>query len=367
MKLQKLYSRRSDGKVQSWEIEVEGNKFRVHSGIKDGQIVTTEWTVTEVKNSGKKNATTAEEQALAEAKAILKKKIDKGYFENESDIDNEIHFEPMLAKVYQDYKEDIDFSKNITVNPKLDGMRCIVKSNGMFSRNGKPILSSPHIYEALKPLFQYNQDYIFDGELYADKLANDFDKLMSLAKKSKPTKEDILESSEVLEYHIYDFPYWDDTFVNRYNELEKVLSHCKSDKIKMVKAYEVKTHEEVDDYYGKFMEDGYEGLMVRLNEPYENKRTKSLLKYKEFRDEEFLILDVLEGLGNKSGMAGAIVCELKDGRTFNSNIKGNRKFFRMMLTNKSEFIGKQATIKYFNLTPSGVPRFPYFLRLREEE
>lgn len=103
-------------------------------------------------------------------------------------------------------------------------------------------------------------------------------------------------------------------------------------------------------------------MIVRQDTLYENKRTKSLLKYKEFNDAEYRIVDVLEGVGNKSEMAGSIVCT--DGKvSFNSNIKGNREFCRQMLKGKKKYVGKMATIQYFNLTPDGIPRFPYFLRL----
>ena len=115
-----------------------------------------------------------------------------------------------------------------------------------------------------------------------------------------------------------------------------------------------------------FVENGYEGAMVRLDTKYEQKRTKNLLKYKEFKDGEYLILNVVEGVGNRSGGAGAIVCKNKDGSTFNSNIKGTREFCKEMLLKKDDYIGKTATIKYFNLTVDGVPRFPYFMGLRDE-
>ena len=49
MKLQTLYARRSDGKPQLWEMEIEGNKDRTIVGIVDGEKVTSEWTTCEGK------------------------------------------------------------------------------------------------------------------------------------------------------------------------------------------------------------------------------------------------------------------------------------------------------------------------------
>ncbi len=114
-----LYSRTSKGKIQQWQVEVEGNKFRAISGQKDGKLVISKFTECSGKNSGKTNETTPEEQALAEAKALWQKKINKGYYEKIEDIDNEMFFEPMLAKNYNDRKDKLTFP--LYVQPKLDG------------------------------------------------------------------------------------------------------------------------------------------------------------------------------------------------------------------------------------------------------
>lgn len=364
MKLPSLYSRRSDGKIQIWEKEIVANKHRTHSGIKDGEIVVSEWTECLEKNIGKKNYLTAENQALAEASADWQKKKDKGYKADINAVDDFTFFEPMLAKVYQDYKDEVTFP--VYVQPKLDGLRLIASKDGLYTRNGKEYKSIPHIWTALKPLFDYNPKYVFDGEVYADKFANDFNKICSLAKKTKPTPEDLTEAEKYIEYHIYDFPFWGDVFSKRMEQLGKVLKFCKSKHICQVQTKIANDHAEVDSHYEDYVSQGYEGLMVRLDANYETKRTKVLLKYKEFKDDEYEIMDVVEGIGNRSGGAGAIVCKNKDNSTFNSNIKGNREFCRQMLLNKKDYIGKMATIQFFNLTVDGVPRFPYFLRVRDE-
>lgn len=379
MKLPPLYSRRSDGKVQIWEKEVDGGKHRSHSGILNGEIVTSAWTVCAGKNVGRANETSPAQQALAEANSEWKKKKDKGYKEDINEIDTMSFFEPMLAKLWQDHKddvlEDIKNKKYPWVQTKLDGLRLIANKDGLWTRNGKAYKSIPHIYEALKPLFDYNPKYIFDGEVYADRYATDFNKICSLAKKTKPTAEDLAESAKSIEYHIYDFPFWEDVFSERFKELKKVLKFADGNKIlKLVRTHKVTSEEEIVSYFEEFIEAGYEGMMVRLDTKYENKRTKNLLKYKEFIDEEYLIVDVIEGEGNRSGVAGKIVCQRLDGKPFGdgkltceSSIKGNMEYCKEMLENKDQYIGKIGTIKYFNLTPAGKPRFPYFMRLREDD
>lgn len=366
MKFPPLYSRRSDGKIHIWEKEVDGNKHRTISGIADGKAVISEWTVCAGKNTGRANSTTAEQQSLMECKSEIQKKLDKGYKEDINDIDTALFFEPMLAKTWQDYKDEALKTGTLFLQPKLDGLRLVANKDGLWTRNGKEYKSIPHIYDALRPLFRYNPKYIFDGEVYADKFNQDFNKICSLAKKSKPTKDDLLEAAKSIEYHIYDFPFWNEKFSERHAELKKVLNFSSNPALKLVRTYEAKSEKDVVDFYEEFVEDGYEGAMVRLDTKYEQKRTKNLLKYKEFKDGEYLILDVVEGVGNRSGGAGAIVCKNKDGTTFNSNIKGTREFCKEMLLKKDEYIGKIGTIKYFNLTVDGVPRFPYFMGLRND-
>lgn len=374
MKLPPLYSRRSDGKIQIWEKEIVDNRHRSHSGILNGEIVTSEWTMCSGKNVGRTNETSSHQQALAEAKSEYQKKLDKGYKADINDIDNASFFEPMLAKTWQDYKEEALKSGKLFLQPKLDGLRLIANKDGLWTRNGKEYKSIPHIYEALRPLFKYNPKYIFDGEVYADKFANDFNKICSLAKKTKPTKEDLVEAASHIQYHIYDFPFWDDVFSARYGELEKVLGFAKGNPVlQLVETHEALSEDEIVKYYGEFVEDGYEGAMVRLDTKYEQKRTKNLLKYKEFKDGEYRIIDVQEGVGNRSGGAGYITCQKLDKTpfldgtsSFDCNIKGTREYCKYMLAHKDEFIGKVGTVKYFNLTPDGKPRFPYFMGLRDE-
>jgi ATP-dependent DNA ligase len=234
----------------------------------------------------------------------------------------------------------------------------------MWSRNGKPIVSAPHIFESLKPLFESNPDLIFDGELYADKYSNDFNAICSIVKKTKPTQQDLLDSANVIQYHIYDLPSHDDVFTSRY----KALLSLELPKTCVVVATEQVDHiNDVFGYYEDYIATGYEGQMLRLDNHYENKRSKSLLKHKSFIDEEYTILDIVEGVGNKTGMVGSFVFKNKAGKTFNSSPKFNWEVCTEMWNNRHELIGKEATVKYFNLTPDGVPRFPYVIAIRNYE
>jgi DNA ligase-1 len=359
MKLDKLYSRATNGKINTFEIEVDGNKYRTITGYKNMKLTTSEWTVCEAKSY-----CSAEEQALKEATAIHRKKIETGSFIDVNQIDNKVFFEPMLAKDWNKEKSKIKFP--VYSQPKLDGIRCIVREDGMWSRNGKRIISAPHIFEILKPLFEINPDLIFDGELYADKFVNDFNAICSLVKKTKPTTEDLIESAKQIQYHIYDLPSYNAVFTQRYKHLNKMLTNYHSS-IVVIPTDQIDNMNDVAGYYEDYVNLGYEGQMIRLDEKYENKRSKYLLKHKSFIDEEYTILDVVEGIGNKTGMVGSFVFENKTGKRFNSSPKFNWEECTKMWNERENLIGKSATVKYFNLTPDGVPRFPYVIKIARED
>jgi DNA ligase-1 len=361
MKLATLYKRATTGKVVEWTIEVEKNKFRTTTGFTDGKKTTSAWTECEGKNVGKTNGTTGEQQALAEATAIHRIRKEHGSFENIKDIDNETYFEPMLAKKLEDRIDKLKFP--VYSNVKLDGVRCIVKADGMWTREGKELISAPHIFEDLQPLFEQDPDLIFDGELYCDKLANDFNKIISLVRKKKPTADDLKESKSVIQYHVYDLPSLKENYYNRYL---KILDLNLPKSCVVVHAHKMNTVEEIKSQYEKYMEQGYEGQMIRLNKAYENKRSNSLLKDKEFLDSEFEILGVEEGKGNMSGKVGKLYFKTASGKDFDSPVNGDWEYLAKLLKEKN-LIGKMATVKYFKPTPAGVPRFPKVIAIRDYE
>lgn len=360
MKLDTIYKMTKTGKTQEWTVEVEGCKYRTHAGQVDGKIQISEWTVCYAKNEGKANATTDEEQALKEAHALRNKKLEKDYHTSPGNIAVKRHFEPMLADKWEDRKSLIRFP--IYSQPKLDGIRCIVKSDGMWTRAGKPIISAPHIFNSLKPLFNKDPDLILDGELYADKFANDFNKIVSLVKKTKPDAGDLAESAKSIQYHIYDIP---SVAGNFYDRLKKLVEMEFPDCCVVVKTDVAVNEGAVNRLYEEYVDAGYEGQMLRVNAPYENKRSKYLLKHKSFIDEEFTILEIHEGEGNRTGTSGYMVFE-RNGSRFKSNIKCTYEQGVDIYNNRDKLVGKSATVKYFNLTPAGIPRFPYVIKIDRE-
>ena len=354
-----LYTKDTTGNIRVWSIEQNADKYRTVAGVKDGKLVVSEWTVVETKNAGKKNETSGTKQATKEVNARYKKQRKSGYFDDINAVGTFQFVEPMLAKKYG----EMDFSFPVYTQPKLDGMRCIVTKDGMWSRTGKPIVSAPHIYNALKSLFLENPNYIFDGELFCDKYKNDFNTIISLAKQTKPTSEDLVLSEKHLQYWIYDFPSSNKVFSARFADIEKLIPDHKS--LVVVPTNLVNTQEELDSLYSEYLKDGQEGQMIRIDDIYENKRSKFLLKRKEFIDDEFRIVNISEGTGNRSGMFGRAHLITSGGVEFEANARGNVSFYEELLKNKYKYIGKMATVRYQNLTPDGKPRFGVIVSIRD--
>lgn len=360
-----IYKKTSNGLVQFWrqEISEDGTKYRTVTGKLNGAEVCSEWTEPTEKNVGKSNHTTIQEQVILEVNANYKKKLAQGnYKECMDNLDKDNYFKPMLAKTYGDdvlVTQEMFSKHTISSQPKLDGVRCIIDVHGMWSRQGKEIISAPHIYDAVKHIFTKYPEIVLDGELYTHRLRDDFDTIISLVRKSKPTTADLEESKQNIEFWMYDIQdNSGDVFSKRIDTVRHVVALIDAICVKSVDTTVCESMEQLSDLYGTYMENGYEGQMVRLDtHKYENKRSKSLLKRKEFVDEEFVLHDVKEGVGNRSGMAGRVEYVLQDGRVVGAGIRGSFAFFQTLLREKDKHIGNLVTIRYQNLTPDGVPRF----------
>lgn len=363
-----LYKKDSMGRVRRWHMvlnESDGS-YATLAGIVDvgSSMVQSSWTIAVPKNVGRANETTALQQAIAEVESAYKKKQKTGYVLDIAAVDEGLSFiQPMLAKDYNDYlyvKGAWHMPEaGYYIQPKLDGIRCIARASGLFSRKGEPIVSCPHIEEAVAPIFAQWPDVVLDGELYNHELKNDFNSIASLVNKRKNLEPE--RTRALIRYHVYDIvldlPFFERHLVicNRIAFLDSQGSEF----IERVKTIKVETRDDLDSWYGRFLGQGYEGAIIRDGSAhYEHKRTRALLKRKEFIDEEFEILDVFEGVGNRSGMAGSIACRLPDGRSFHANILGGFDFYRKLLAERSQVIGKKATVQYFCRTPAGIPLFP---------
>lgn len=362
MERERLYKIDTKGKTRVWWIEHDQEKYRTHSGILDGKIVTSGWQYPEEKNVGRSNATTVSEQVVAEVDAEYTKKLNQGkYHETLDETSNGANFHECMLAVKYDPKKHNNFP--YCSQPKLDGIRCLISKDGMQSRNGKPIVSAPHIFEELQSFFEEYPDVVLDGELYNHELKDDFEKIVSLVRKTKPTDADLEESKRLVQYHIYDCICGNDPFDERSSF---TIGHFYSDdytSVKAVKGTYIYDKEDLEEWLHIYLEQGYEGQMLRVpDSPYENKRSKNLIKHKEFEDDEFEIVDIEEGEGNWAGYAKSVTIRLKDGTTQSSGMRGNQKFTKQILADREKLIGTDSTVRYQKKTADGKLRFPVVVK-----
>lgn len=399
-----LYKRDKKGKLMEWNIWHDGESYTTSSGYVGGAITETLPTFVEQKNIGKANETSLEQQVLNEVASKVQYQIDHGY---SYDIPTEEkRFEVSLADKYTDRQEKGKLDFPYILENKIDGVRSYIKlvdgEIRMFSRGHKEFISCPHIKENefVKKFFEIYPDAILDGELYNHDLKNDFNKIVSLVKKTKPKPEDLEESAKLVQYHCFDSYYPSEPqllYTERKTRLLNILQQnnwvghhfddVNKDSFylvgvgwvhhfiggwKLELSYEVDNENLVEHCIKSAVNRGYEGIMLKKDVPYFFGRSFNMLKYKKFKDAEYRIVDFEEGKGNLKGIAAAVICETDNGEQFKAGVTGTQDYARNLYENRNEYVGKLATIKYQELTPlkdgkGGVPRFGKMMSVRDYE
>ena len=271
---------------------------------------------------------------------------------------------PMLAHKYNEDKADYP----AFIQPKLDGVRCLFTAKGAFSRANNQFMNVEHIEKALKPFFAKNPTAILDGELYNHGLKDDFEKIISLVKKKKPTDADKAEAKELVQYHVYDVASMTianyTTRLNFVNALNYVHPICKVD---------TQVSLDFDDalsLHKKNLKLGYEGSIYRSwSGKYKGTRSWDLMKFKDFHDTEATIVGYEIGKGKRQGTLGKFIMQDDEGIEFGCPPgKGyDYKDLANMLNNIHDYIGQRATFTYFQRTQAGSYRHPHYKALRNYE
>ena len=274
----------------------------------------------------------------------------------------------MLAHKFDDSR--IDFKKPVYIQAKLDGVRCLFTKDGAFSRNGKQFMNLRHIEMALKPFFAEQPDVVLDGELYNHKLKRDFEKIISLVRKQKPTDEDRLNAQHLVQFHIYD--YFDGVVYDNYQTRMQLLVNAGfyDAQIKHVASLLVDSYNYARVQHEEFLSLGYEGSIIRNGDGiYKHGRSYDLMKFKDFSDTEATIIDYVTGKGKRTGTLGKFIMQDDDGVVFGCPPgKGySYKDLKIMLKNVDSFIGKRATFTYFQRTKANSYRHPLFKCIRNYE
>jgi len=362
-----LYHRGKSGAIYSWKVWTEGADIVTEYGLVDGEKQVARKTATP-KNVGRANATTAEEQAVVEARAMWQNKRDRKYAESVADAQEEL-IRPMLASDFEKRK-DKGVLYPAFVQPKLDGVRALAFWDGgrveVMSRSGKSwrdIGTVEHIAAALEGILP--EERIFDGEIYAH--GETFQQTTRLVKKYRAGE------SEKLLFHVYDVidrDALDRPFSERYATglrwLEGVLEPTQP--LEVVRTELVDSHEEVYGRQRAYVEEGFEGAILRTaTGVYQyGARSFDLLKVKSFLDAEYEIVGHKDGVGK---FAGAIiwVCRMPDGKTFDVVPVGSMEERRQWFSEAASHYGRLLNVRYFETSEEGVPRFPVGAGIRAPE
>jgi ATP-dependent DNA ligase len=335
-----------------WQLRVTPDAVIERSYGIQGKTMTTSTRKAVGKNIGKRNQTTAYEQACLEATALFKKQKESGYSETANSQGN--NNSPMLAHGFDKHSHKITFPA--CVQPKLDGVRMLCGHQEgrivCLSRTGKSFVS-----QSLIPIVQeikIPEGVWLDGELYSENLT--FEEIVSACRK---------ESSTIpLEYHVYDM-IAPGSFEDRYKRLVELVTPWKH--VRLVPTFSVDSVEQVNTYHDRFVQEGFEGIMVRNRQSkYAHKRSYDLQKFKNFIDDEFVIVDIKEASGNDEGTA-ILQCRTEQGECFWVRPRGPRAYRAEILRQKDLLLYKLLTVRYQNMTDKGVPRFPVGIIIRDYE
>jgi DNA ligase-1 len=284
-----------------------------------------------------------------------------------------MNIKPMLA--YKAGIKPIDFSEQVYIQPKLDGVRCLFTKDGAFSRTGKQFMNVKHIENELQPLFNDYPNLILDGELYNHALKNDFEKIISLVRKQKPNPFDRSEAYEFVEFHWYDIIDDDNDilFIDRSKFIHELLRDFFPDRdarhVFPLVTLRVDSLDKARAIHDANLAAGFEGSIIRLNKTYECKRSYNLQKFKDFSDKEATIIDYVEGKGKRAGTLGKFIMRDEAGIEFGCPPgKGfTHNDLRVHTENINHYIGKQATFTYFERTKANSYRHPQFKAIRNYE
>ena len=364
---QTVYKKTSTGKIQQWRAWVEttatGFLMKVESGQTDGKLTET---AGQVIDEGKQKRS-AQEQAIFEANSKLSKKRDEAYFDTIEAAKTQVKLLPMLAHSFTKRKHNINYPA--IVQRKFDGVRCLARLNSdgtvtLMSRKGKEFAHLNHIKTDVAAN-NSNTNLVIDGELYSDTLT--FQELVGLVKRVtlKPGNDKQMLEVSLRVYDCVELNTEAD-FTSRYATITEVTTGAEY--LSLVENVRVSTESEIHAAQARFVEEGYEGAMVRnLTGAYAiGKRSANLQKVKTFLDGEYPIIGFTDGTG---GETGCVIweCQTPDGQSFRVRPRGTQEDRKVLFRNGSDYIGQQLTVRYQELTDDGVPRFPVGIAIRNYE
>lgn len=398
-----LVTKDSKGKIRVIHIWAErtetdeGDFYVIHrtSGLKGGKIINQP----DVEIYQGKAKRTVFEQATLQFNSEVKKYLDKGYKSLKSlgintlaELDEEKFLKesvtnqngvqkPMLCKVF-DFSDTKNKDKTWYISRKFDGVRCFLyyKDNEIrtASRGGQDYdIPATHIRNDafLKRLFESNPNLILDGEIYRHGWP--LSKISGLCR-----LDNVTDDHKELKFYCYDIVDETKSFDERWSELTKIQTDLienlywngEASKLFVVQHYKIECDSEsslketIMKYHDQFIQEGYEGAVVRDSaEKYKcGARDRRMQKIKLFTDDEYKILGIVEGLRDEDM---CFLMETVEGYEFKAKPVGTRAEKQYYREHINEMIGKMATVKHFGMTTTEhpVPNLPVWKCLRDKK
>lgn len=306
-----------------------------------------------------------DEQIQLEMASRITKQVRKGFYDVEASGSSDSSLiKPQKALKVRELSDLHDYP--YWVQPKLDGIRGIarlVDGEVIFqSLNGKFFPHLDHLKKSLKPLLK-RVGYPLDGELMIPGASfPELQTAITTTKKRHPTNQDV-------EFNIFDVIIEETPLEERSRFLEDSFRNEAS--LNIIPHTVVNSLEEMETMFREYLEDGYEGIMIRKpSSLYVKDKRKDLWKYKSFFDEEGIIVGAAEGKGKNKGL---LTFRVKDaqGQEFSCDPIATHaeraRLWSLYQENPDQFLGKEYTYTFQERFPNGLPRFPKGKGIRDYE
>jgi DNA ligase-1 len=252
----------------------------------------------------------------------------------------------MLAKNWQAGVDPLDF----LVSEKLDGVRAFWDGNTLRFRSGRRI-AAPEWFTAALPATP------LDGELWLGR--GSFDRLSGIVRRNVPVDAEWRE----LRYMIFDLPGARGRFGERAARVVSVVGAADMPWLQAVEQARVPDRTALQRQLQQLVSEGAEGLMLhRADAEWTPGRSNALRKLKPLPDEDARVIAYLPGKGRHAGRMGALLLQMTNGQRFALGTG-----FSDVQRDTPPPVGAFVTYRYRDRTPSGLPRFASFLRVREAE
>ena len=235
------------------------------------------------------------------------------------------------------------------ISEKYDGVRAIWDGKMLRFRSGRAVNAPAWFVAKLRA-------QALDGELWLAR--GRFEALSGIVRKTEPQDAEWRQ----IQYMIFELPDAAGTFAQRAQRIREVVAQTQWPQLVAVEQVRVANRVALKKKLDEVVRAGGEGLMLHLADAaYVTGRSDVLLKLKPLQDTEAVVIEHVPGKGKYQGMLGALRVQAPDGKTFligtgfSDETRRNPPPLRTTIT-----------YTYRGLTNTGLPRFPSYLRVRED-